>query len=233
VAGRQVLAQATALAAHLLEAAPHDIVAVDGGLAVAGSPGRRVSWHDLAVAAGSPSLPADVAALVPDGVLGASADEDQEGPTFPFGVHIAVVEVDTETGKVTPVSFVAVDECGVVVNPVVVEGQQHGGIAQGIGQALFEHGAFAADGTPLATTFLDYLVPAASELPSFDVATTGGPTPRNVVGAKGIGQAGAIGAPAAIVNAVLDALAPLGVEHLDMPLHPARVHAAIAAARQG
>jgi carbon-monoxide dehydrogenase large subunit len=231
VAGHEVLVQATALAAHLLEAAPHDIVPADGGLAVAGTPGRRVSWHDLAAAASSPSLPPEVAALVPGGVLGAAADEDQLGPTFPFGVHVAVVEVDTATGGVTPIAFVAVDDCGTVVNPVVVEGQQHGGIAQGIGQALFEHGAFADDGTPLAGTFLDYLVPAASELPPFDVGTTGGPTPRNVVGAKGIGQGGAIGAPAAIVNAVLDALAPHGVLDVDMPLAPARVHAAIVAAR--
>jgi carbon-monoxide dehydrogenase large subunit len=229
LAGRAVLGQATALAAHLLEAAPHDIVLADGHFAVAGSPVRRVSWHDVAAAAASPELPAEVAALVPGGVLGAASDEDQLGPTFPFGVHVAVVEVDTETGRVTPVSFVAVDDCGAVVNPVVVEGQQHGGIAQGIGQALFEHAAFAGDGTPLATTFLDYTLPASTELPPFDVATTGGPTPRNVVGAKGIGQGGAIGAPAAIVNAVLDALAPLGVHDLDMPLTPQRVHAAIRA----
>ena len=230
VAGGTVLAQAKAIAAHLLEADPRDVVVDEGRLSVAGSPSRGASWFAVASAASRPhALPPDVAALVPDGRLGAAADIDQDGPTFPFGVHVATVEVDTETGEIALIRFVAVDDCGRVVNPVVVEGQQHGGIAQGVAQALFEHAAFDTDGTPLASSLLTYLVPSAADLPSFDVHTIGSPTPRNLIGAKGIGQGGAIGAPAAIVNAVVDALAPFGVRHIEMPLSPERVLRAIGA----
>lgn len=228
VAGRVVLDQAKAVAAHLLEADPRDVVLDDDRLVVVGSPTRGVSWFEIATAAQAPhSLPLEVAALLPDGHLGAAADIDQEGPTFPFGVHIAVVEVDTETGEIEIVRFVAVDDCGLVVNPVVVEGQQHGGIAQGIGQALFEYAQFDIDGTPLASSFLTYLIPSAADLPPLDVRTIGEPTPRNIIGAKGIGQGGAIGAPAAVVNAVVDALSPYGVRHIEMPLSPERVRRAI------
>ncbi len=227
VAARIVLEQARALGAHLLEANVGDLVVVDGGLAVRGTPARNLSWPQLVRAAADPSLPAEVRAAVPDGVLGASADVDQDGPTFPFGVHLAVVEVDVETGAVRLLRHVAVDDCGTVVNPVVVEGQQHGGIAQGVAQALFEHAVFDDDGTPMASTLLDYRVPAATELPSFEVSTIESPSPVNVLGAKGIGQGGAIGAPAAVVNAVCDALAPFGVRHLDMPITPESVARAL------
>lgn len=219
VAADEVLAQARPIAAALLEADARDIVVGDGGLHVAGSPARTIGWAALAREAAGRGV-----------ALGAAADVDQDGPTFPFGVHVAVVEVDTETGRVSLRSLHAVDDCGRVVNPVVVEGQQHGGIAQGVAQALYEHAAFAEDGTPLASTFLDYLVPSAADLPSFDVRTTGAPTPRNRIGAKGIGQGGAIGAPTAVVNAVCDALAPFGVRHLEMPLSPEQVWQALAAA---
>jgi carbon-monoxide dehydrogenase large subunit len=230
VAGRVVLEQAKAIAAHLLEADARDLVLDDDRIVVVGSPTRGVGWFDIASAAQAPhALPPEVAALVPEGHLGAAADVDQEGPTFPFGVHVAVVEVDIETGDIEIVRFVAVDDCGLVVNPVVVEGQQHGGIAQGIAQALFEHAEFATDGTPLASSFLTYLVPSAADLPALDVRTIGLPTPRNIIGSKGIGQGGAIGAPAAVVNAVVDALAPYGVRHIDMPLSPERVRRAMGA----
>jgi carbon-monoxide dehydrogenase large subunit len=233
VAGREVLVQARAIAAHLLEADPRDIVVTDAGhLGVAGTPTRNVSWFEVARAATEPaSLPPAVAALVPAGRLGSSADVDQDGPTFPYGVHAALVEVDTETGAVDLVRFVAVDDCGRVVNPVVVEGQQHGGIAQGVGQALYEHISYDEYGNPLANNLMNYLVPSAADLPAFEVRTMETPTAINVLGAKGIGQGGAIGAAPAVQNAVVDALAPFGVRHLDMPLSPQRVYEAITAMR--
>jgi carbon-monoxide dehydrogenase large subunit len=230
IAGRHVLTQARAVASHLLEANPRDIVVTDdGALGVAGTPTRRVSWFDVArAAADRASLPSEVARLVPEGRLGASADIDQDGPTFPYGAHVAVVEVDTETGAVTLTDLVAVDDCGRVINPVVVEGQQHGGIAQGAAQALYEHIAFDEHGNPQANTLATYLVPSAADLPSFDVHTIETPTTINVLGAKGIGQGGAIGAAPAVQNAVVDALTPLGVRHIDMPVTPQRVFDAIA-----
>jgi carbon-monoxide dehydrogenase large subunit len=229
VAGRAVLVQACAVAAHLLEADPRDIVVTETGrLGVAGTPSRSVSWFDVARAATDPtSLPPDVAALMPSGRLGADADIDQDGPTYPYGVHVAVVDVDTETGAVELVRFVAVDDCGRVINPVVVEGQQHGGIAQGVAQALYEHISYDDGGNPLANNFVNYLVPSAADLPAMDVSTTETPTTINILGSKGIGQGGAIGAAPAVQNAVIDALAPFGVRHLDMPLTPERVYGAI------
>jgi aerobic carbon-monoxide dehydrogenase large subunit len=229
VAGRDVLVQARAIAAHLLEADARDIVVTpDGDLAVAGTPSRFVSWFDVARAATNPDhLPPEVAALVPSG-LGASADIDQNGPTFPYGAHAAVVEVDTETGAVELVQFVAVDDCGRVINPTVVEGQQHGGITQGIAQALYEHISYDELGNPLANNLMNYLMPSAADVPSFDVRTTETPTTINILGSKGIGQGGAIGAAPAVQNAVVDALAPFGIRHLDMPLTPQRIYDAIA-----
>jgi carbon-monoxide dehydrogenase large subunit len=227
-AGHQVVEQARAVAAQLLEAAPEDITPTgDGGLAVVGSPSRSVSWEDVAAAATRGDLPAEVLALLPRGGLGAEADVEQAGPTFPSGAHAAVVEIDIETGKVDLLRFVAVDDCGRVVNPVVVAGQQHGGVAQGIAQALYEEVRFDADGTPRCSTFADYLIPSACDLPALEVRTVETPTPVNAMGAKGIGQAGAIGATPAVQNAVVDALAPLGIRHLDLPLTPERVWRAI------
>jgi carbon-monoxide dehydrogenase large subunit len=229
VAGREVLVQGCSIAAHLLEADARDIVITpEGQLAVAGTPSRTVSWFEVARAASEPqSLPPSVAALVPSGHLGASADIDQDGPTFPYGVHAAVVEVDTATGAVDLVRFVAVDDCGRVINPVVVEGQQHGGIAQGVAQALYEQISYDEYGNPLTNNLMNYLMPSAADLPTFDVRTTETTTTINILGAKGIGQGGAIGAAPAVQNAVIDALAPFGVRHIDMPLTPQRVYEAI------
>jgi aerobic carbon-monoxide dehydrogenase large subunit len=234
IAGREVLTQAQAIAAHLLEAHPRDIVVTEEGqLGVVGSPARNVSWFDVARAASDrTSLPPDVAELVPTGQLGANADIDQDGPTFPYGAHVAVVDVDTQTGAVALTRFVAVDDCGRVINPVVVEGQQHGGIAQGVAQALYEHITYDDDGNPQTNSLMTYLVPSAADVPFFDVQTTETLTEINVLGAKGIGQGGAIGAAPAVQNAVVDALAPLGVRHIDMPLTPERVYEAINAARR-
>jgi carbon-monoxide dehydrogenase large subunit len=183
----------------------------DGRFAVQGAPARSLTWADL----------------VADAPISATVDFVQPGPTYPSGAHAAVVEVDVETGDVTLRRFAAVDDCGTVINPTVVEGQQHGGIAQGIAQALYEAVGHAPSGDPVTTSFADYLVPSAADLCGFEVSTIGIPSPINPLGAKGIGQAGAIGATPAVQNAVVDAVRHLGVRHIDLPLTPERVWRAI------
>jgi aerobic carbon-monoxide dehydrogenase large subunit len=216
-----VLEQAKQLAARTLEADPADVVVhPNGTLGIAGAPGARaLSWTELAIAAG--------------GELAAELDFFQEGSTFPFGAHIAVVEVDTETGEVTPLRHVAVDDCGTVINPLLVAGQQHGGVASGISQALYEQVVFDDHGNPVTTTFAEYALPSAAEFATFTVASTVTPTPLNPLGAKGIGEAGTIGSTPATQNAVIDAVAHLGVRHIDMPCTPQRVWQAIADAARG
>jgi carbon-monoxide dehydrogenase large subunit len=223
-AAGKVLEQARELAADLLEAAPEDIaVTEDGsGVGVAGVPDRMVSWARLAGVAEERG-----------GKLGAELDFDQGAATFPFGTHVSVVEVDLDTGFVTPLRHVAVDDCGRVLNPLIVRGQQHGGIAQGIAQALWEHMRFDAEGNPTTGTLADYTVPTAADLPPYEVASTETPTPLNELGAKGIGEAATIGATPAVQNAVIDALAHLGVRHVDMPCTPERVWRAIRSAANG
>ncbi len=234
----QVLEDARRLAAHLLEAAETDIVVAEGGLAVAGVPAAKLSWSELAAAAGGRGRSVegaddgaddgtgDGAADLPDR-LWAENDFKQENATYPFGSHICVVEVDSETGKVAVLRHVAVDDCGVVMNPMIVEGQQHGGIASGISQALWEHIVYDEDGNPRTTNFAEYLFPSAAEFPSFEAHTTETPTDLNPLGVKGIGEAGTIGAIPAAHNAVIDALSHLGVRHLDMPLTPEKIWQAI------
>jgi carbon-monoxide dehydrogenase large subunit len=187
---------------------------------VAGVPATALRWAELAAAAADPDRrPPD---WVGDG-LAAAVDSTPGGATFPFGTHIAVVEVDSETGRVELVRHVAVDDCGRILNPMLVQGQQHGGIAQGVAQALYEKVVFDADGNPLTTNLMDYAIPSAAELPSFETANTETPTPHNRLGAKGIGEAGTIGSTPAVHNAVVDALAHRGVRHVDMPLTPETV----------
>jgi aerobic carbon-monoxide dehydrogenase large subunit len=222
-AAQAVLAAGRSLAASLLEASEGDIVLEpDGRLGVVGVPARALSWAELAVAGEKQGTP-----------LIAEQDFAQPGATFPFGAHVAVVEVDTETGLVRPVRHVAVDDCGRVLNPLLVAGQQHGGIAQGLGQALWEAVAYDGDGNPLTATLADYGLPSAAELPSFEVSGTETPTPLNPLGAKGIGESGTVGSMPAVQNAVVDALSHLGVRHLDPPLTPERVWAALSAAESG
>lgn len=222
-AAEAVLDAARAVASRLLEAAPEDIVVTDDGrLGVAGVPASAISWADVASEATRGGAP-----------LVAELDVTQDGATFPFGAHVAVVQVDTETGRVDLVRHVAVDDCGRVLNPLIVAGQQHGGVAQGVAQALWEQFVYDDAGNPLTTTLLDYAMPSAAELPSFETASTETPTPRNPLGAKGIGESGTIGSTPAVHNAVVDALAHLGVRHLDMPCTPERVWRAITAARAG
>ncbi len=206
------------VAALALEAAPNDIVVDDGMFAVRGVPTAAL----------------DLGRVVDEATrLGlSSADEEWYVPgsqTFPYGVHGAVVEVDTETGRVTVNRYVAVDDCGVALNPDMVEAQTAGSVVQGIGQALFEQVVYSPQGQLLTGTLLDYGVPGASDVPSIETGRIETPAPSNTLGAKGAGEGGCIGAPPAIVNAVLDALAPLGVDHLDMPLDPNTVWAAIKA----
>ena len=227
-AGEQVLEKARQLAAHLLEAGVDDIVLHDGAkVGVAGVPATALSWAELAMAAGDP-------AKLPDGMepgLASALDFNQGEATYPFGAHVAVVEVDTETGRVELVRHVAVDDCGRILNPLLVAGQQHGGIAQGVAQALYEGVVYDEDGNPLTGNLMDYAMPSAAELPSFEASNTETPTPLNPLGAKGIGESGTIGSTPAVQNAVVDALSAFGVRHLDMPLTAERVWRAIRDAR--
>lgn len=223
-ASQAVLERAQKIAAHLLEASPEDIVVGDGGVQVAGVPGRMVSWPDLAAASkDSSKLPEGVEA----GPLRFEGDFDGTNSTFPFGAHVSVLEVDMETGKVTMRRHIAVDDCGRILNPLLVRGQQHGGIAQGAAQALFEWVQYDEDGNPLTSNLMDYTIPAASELSSFEASNTQTDSPRNPLGAKGIGESGTIGSTPAIQNAVVDALSHLGVTHVEMPCTPERVWRAI------
>jgi carbon-monoxide dehydrogenase large subunit len=151
--------------------------------------------------------------------------------TWPFGAHLAVVEVDPETGNVDLLRYITVDDCGNVISPMIVAGQVHGGLAQGIGQALFEEARYDEAGNLLTGTLIDYPIPTAADLPSFELGHTTTPTDVNPMGVKGIGEAGTIGSAQTVVNAVVDALAPLGVRHIDMPLRPRNVWQAIQEAR--
>ncbi len=214
-ASEEVLAQAKELAAQQLEASADDIVVGDGGLHVAGVPAQSASWADLASAAEG-------------GMITHELDFDQGGSSFPFGAHVAVVEVDTETGGVELLRHVAVDDCGTVLNPLLVAGQQHGGVAQGAAQALFEWVQYDDEANPRTSSLMDYLMPSAAELPSFEVSNTETASPLNPLGAKGIGESGTIGSTPAIHNAVVDAVSYLGVAHIDMPTTPERVWRALA-----
>ena len=223
VLGNQIAAAATELRARicevagdLLEASPDDIEVTPDGAHVAGVPSRLATWPDIAAAA-------------PDGIS-ATVNERRSGPTHPYGTHAAAVEVDAETGEVTLLAFAAVDDCGRMLHEASVEGQQHGGAVAGISQALMEAAQWDADGTPRTTTLADYLIPAASELPPIGTARLGIPTDRNELGVRGIGENGAIAAPPAVQNAVIDAFTHLGVTHIDIPLTPQRVWEAIRAA---
>ncbi|WP_459984421.1 xanthine dehydrogenase family protein molybdopterin-binding subunit [Nocardioides sp. AN3] len=221
-AADKVLDRAREIAARLLEASGADIEVVDGGFAVRGVPGATLNWARVAEEASAQGTPlADV------------DDFKADAATFPFGCHVSVVEVDTETGLVTPLRHVAVDDCGRVLNPLLVEGQQHGGTLQGMSQALWEHFVYDAEGNPLTATFADYTMPTAADAIAYEVSTTETPTPINPLGAKGIGESATIGSTPAVQNAVVDALSHLGVRHLDMPCTPERVWRAIAQAQAG
>lgn len=221
---RRVRDKARRIAAHLLEALADDVVLEDGVFQVRGVPDRQVTWRQVAEAAYGGRLPVE---LEPG--LEASEDFAAEGLLYPFGAHLAVVELDPDTGLVKVRRYVSVDDSGLIVNPLLAAGQVHGGLAQGIGQALYEAVAYDETGQLLSGSLMDYALPKALDLPSFETAHTTTPSPRTSLGVKGIGESATIGSTPAIANAVLDALAPFGVEHLDLPLTPERVWQAIQA----
>jgi len=208
--------KALAVAARMLEANVEDVVLDDGTFAVAGVPDSGVSWPELAAWAHEH-----------DGGLGVDTDFTQKGATFPFGAHVAVVEVDLETGRARPLRHVLVDDCGRILNPLIVAGQQHGGAIQGISQALWEEMLYDDQGTPITSSFADYAIPTAADAITLEATNTETPTPVNPLGAKGIGESATIGATPAVQNAVVDALKHLGVKHIDLPCTPQRVWAEI------
>ncbi len=223
VASQRVRDKAQRIAAHLLEAAFEDIVLTEGKFHVKGLPDRAVTLREVAQAAHR-------AAKLPPGMepgLEASHVFDPPDFTIPFGVYIAVVEVTPETGEVKLLRFIGVDDVGTVINPLLLQGQLHGGIAQGIAQALWEEVVYDESGQLLSGSLMEYAAPKAGDLLMFELDHTVTPTPHNPLGAKGAGEAGCVGAPQAVVNAVLDALAPLGIRSLDMPLRPEKIWRAI------
>ena len=223
VAAQRVRDKARLIASAMLEVDPGDLEWTPGRWAVRGAAGAGVSLGEIALAAhGSVDLPDGL-----DGQLDGSCVYNPPNLTFPYGAYICVVEVDPGTGQVFVRRFVAVDDCGVRINPTIVEGQIHGGLADGVGMALMELVAFDTDGNCLGGSFMDYLVPTAVDCPSWELAELVTPSPHHPLGAKGVGECATVGSPAAVVNAVMDALRPFGVRHADMPLTPAAVWRAI------
>jgi carbon-monoxide dehydrogenase large subunit len=218
----KVIERGRRIAAHLVEAAPDDVVLRDGRFTVAGTD-RGVTLAEVARAATSPKqMPAGM-----EPGLSETASFAAPAVTFPNGCHVCEVEIDPDTGAVRVVRYTVVDDVGRIVNPMLVKGQIHGGVVQGLGQGLFEHLVYDETGQLVAGSFMDYAMPRADDVPSFEVDSYEVPTKVNPLGAKGVGEAGTVGAMAALMNAVNDALAPLGVRHLDMPVTPARVWRAI------
>jgi carbon-monoxide dehydrogenase large subunit len=222
-AARHLVEAARAHAAARLEAAEADVVldTASGAFHVVGSPHPRVGWADIAAQA----------AGVGEAPLAATSDFEQPGNTYAFGCHVAAVEVDSATGETRLRSITACDDAGTLINPLIAEGQIHGGIAQGAAQVLLEEMVYDADGNPLATNLVDYPAISAPDLPGFDLVAMETPSPLNPLGAKGIGESGTIGAGPAILNAICDALAHVGIDHIDMPATPQRVWKAISARR--
>ena len=220
----KVVAKARRVAGHRLEVAAADLEFEDGDFFVRGAPSRRLTVREVAELAygGADDLPPGM-----EPGLEATTYFDPSNYTFPFGTHVAVVEVDPDAGEVTFERYVAVDDVGTQINPLIVEGQIHGGVAQGIGQAIQEEALYDDNGNLLTGSLQDYAMPKADHVPAMECVSTVTPSPHNPLGAKGVGEAGAIAAPPAVVNAVLDALEPLGVEALDMPLTPERVWSSI------
>jgi carbon-monoxide dehydrogenase large subunit len=219
--------KARRIAAGLLEAATPDVVSITGGFHVAGLPQRRVTWREVATAAyaGGRALPAgDTPGLE------ATMYFQPEAEVWTFGAVVCAVRIEAETGRLVIERLAWVDDAGTVINPLLAEGQLHGSLAQGLGQALFEAIVYDADGQLLTGTLMEYAISRADDVPDVEIEKTCTPSPRNPLGAKGVGEAGCIGIPPAVVNAAVDALAPLGITHLDMPLTPARLWAALRAA---
>jgi carbon-monoxide dehydrogenase large subunit len=229
MATERVLDKARKIAAHQLEANEEDLDYVGGAFQVKGSPSKSAALGDIAFAAFTAhDLPDDV-----EPNLEAQVTWDPPNFTFPNGTHIAVVEVDTSTGEVDLIDYVAVDDCGVQINPMIVEGQLHGGILQGVGQALWEDAVYDTDGQLRNASLADYLVPSAAEAPRYRLGSNVSPSPTNPLGVKGIGEAGTIASTPAVINAIVDALRPMGVTDIEMPASPQQVWRAMEAARGG
>jgi len=223
VVSRRVRDKARVVAAAALEIDPADLEWELGRWQVKGDPGQGKSIQEIAMLAhGTVELPDGVEAH-----LDASVVYDPPNLTYPFGAYVCVVDVDPGTGQVTVRRFVAVDDCGTRINPMIVEGQIHGGLADGVGMALMQGIAFDENGTCVSGSFMDYLLPTALECPHWELGMTVTPSPHHPLGAKGVGESATVGSPAAVVNAVMDALTPFGVRHADMPLTPAQVWRAI------
>ena len=212
VASDRIIEKARRIAAHLMEAAPEDLVQTDGGFAVAGVPEKKVNWRQIAGAAYGGRTPPGM-----EPGLHETAFFDPKREAWGFGAHVALVRIDRDTGKLTIEKLVLVDDCGVVLNPMIVEGQVHGGVACGLGEALCEQMVYGDQGEVLTGTFMNYAVMRAADMPPLILAETITPNPFNPLGVKGVGEAGTNGAPPAVANALMDALAPLGIEHVDMP----------------
>ena len=213
-AAEMVIEQARELAAHLLEVDGDDLQFADGKFSVKGVPRKALTIQQIAKQSGAAkNLPANLPRE-----LAADSTFEPKNFTFPFGTHVCVVEVEAQTGRVEIQKYIAVDDCGKVINPLLVDGQVHGGIVQGLGQALFEEVVYDDNGQLTTGSLMDYALPRAADLPRLKLARTETPTPVNPLGIKGIGEAGTIGSTPAIVSAVIDALAPFGVTHIDMPL---------------
>ncbi len=227
MASQKVVNKAKKIAAHMMEASEDDIEFEGGRFSVAGSPDQSVTIQDVA-------LTAYLGADIPEGMepgLNESMVFDPPNCTYPFGAHICVTDVDTETGKARIRDYFAVDDCGPVINPIIVDGQLHGGLAQGIAQALYESAIYDEDGMLTTGSMVDYMIPGAPELPNYTLDRTVTPSPSNPLGVKGVGEAGTIGSPPAVINSIVDALSPFGVKHIDMPALPMRVWKAIQAAQ--
>jgi aerobic carbon-monoxide dehydrogenase large subunit len=212
VAAQRVIDKAKRIAAHLMEAATEDIVQNDGGFAVAGVPEKKVTWRQIAAAAYSGRLPRGMEVGLQE-----TCFFDPRREAWGFGAHVCMVNIDRETGKPTIERLVLIDDCGVIVNPMIVEGQIHGGVAQGLGEALREQMLYGEDGQVVTGTLMNYAIMRASDMPELTLGETVTPNPFHPLGVKGVGEAGTNGAPPAIANAVMDALAPLGIDHIDMP----------------
>ena len=212
IAAQRVIEKAKRIAAHLVEAAPEDIIQVDGGFAVKGVPDKKVTWRQIATTAYSGRVPKGMEIGLQE-----TAFFDPKREAWGFGTHVALVNIDRDTGKLTIEKLVLVDDCGVVINPMIVEGQIHGGVAQGLGEAQREQMLYSEDGQVQTGTFMNYAIMRAADMPPMILGETVTPNPFNPLGVKGVGECGTNGAPPAVANAVMDALAPLGIDHIDMP----------------
>jgi carbon-monoxide dehydrogenase large subunit len=215
---RQVRDRAREIASSMLEVSADDLAWMLGRFQVAGDPGRVVTIQEIAAHALGAELPDDMEAG-----LQAQLTYNPPNLTYPCGAYICVVDVDPGTAEVTVRRFVAVDDCGTIINPLIVDGQVHGGLADGVGMALMEMIGFDDEGNCLGGSLMDYLIPTSLEVPDWETGYTYTPSPHHPIGAKGVGESATVGSPPAVVNAVVDALKPFGVRHADMPLTPSRV----------